>query len=269
VERFAGTPCGLESEPDNGNDCRHTAHCDAFGYLHSDRIQRSWLREPPRADFGRSTASTHSNRVSADFDRNLHRPGNHTGYSRHIGRSGRVVFDLACASRGIELQPIHRIISGTPTGTSAQASYVVTVTNTAGSIASAPVTITITAKPIVLMQVGFSSGPLAFANGSVLSGGGYSSSADDSFSPWTLWNYQTGAMLATGDAGLGGKSISAGGNFGQYDQMAGPTAAIQLPGGIEVLSSSDGHLLGIIAAPDYMYGYRQTRRHRIRQPPLA
>ncbi len=61
-------------------------------------------------------------------------------------------------------------------------------------------------------------------------------------------------MLATGDAGLGGKSISAGGNFGQYDQMAGPTAAIQLPGGVEVLSSSDGHLLGIIAAPDYMYG---------------
>lgn len=155
---------------------------------------------------------------------------------------------------GLNFNQSTGIISGTPTGTSAQASYVVTVTNTAGSIASAPVTITITAKPIVLMQVGFSSGPLAFANGSVLSGGGYSSSADDSFSPWTLWNYQTGAMLATGDAGLGGKSISAGGNFGQYDQMAGPTAAIQVPGGIEVLSSSDGHLLGIVAAPDYMYG---------------
>jgi hypothetical protein len=153
---------------------------------------------------------------------------------------------------GLSMSKSTGIISGTPTGTSAQTNYVVTGTNPAGSISSAQVSITITAKPIVLMQLGSSTGPLLFANGSVFSGGGGTAGG-----PWTLWNYQMGTIVASGDNGLGSKSVSVGYGYSypyEPNQMAGPTVAIQIRGGIEVLSSADGHLLGTIASPGYMYG---------------
>lgn len=152
---------------------------------------------------------------------------------------------------GLSMNPSTGVISGTPTTSSPQTNYVVTGTNAAGHISSANTSITVTDPPMTLMHLGFSNGPLLFANGNVLSGNG---GADGG--PWTLWNYQTGAILASGDGGLGNTSVSFGyGSFYPYEanQMAGPTLALRIPGGIEVLSSADGHLLGTIASPGYAY----------------
>jgi hypothetical protein len=144
------------------------------------------------------------------------------------------------------MDPSTGVISGTPTAASAQASYVVTGANSAGSISSAGTSITVTEPPIILMTLGTSGYPLLFANGNVFSGGGGG--------PWTLWNYQSGAILAGGDSGLGHNSVNSG-RSPAASQMAGPTLAVGIPGGIEVLSSADGHALGNIVSPGYIYGY--------------
>ena len=145
---------------------------------------------------------------------------------------------------GVSIDPSTGVISGTPTAPASQATYVITGSNAAGSVtASVSPTITVTAAPIVLLQLGnqYQISDLQFANSNVLSQGvGF----------WILRKYASGAILASGDADMGFLAL-AGGIRPPAAQMAGPTLAIGVTGGIEVLSSADGHLLGTIVSPAF------------------
>ncbi len=160
---------------------------------------------------------------------------------------------------GLSMDPSTGVISGTPNAPAAQATYVVTGSNSAGTItADVSPTITVTATPNVLLQVGNQGGvyALQFANSNVFSQGSHYTVVSQGNSAtniqidelWTLWNYESGTILASGDAGLGNGSVQ---GFTQQAQMAGPTLAIGIPGGIQVLSSADGHALGTIVSPGF------------------
>jgi hypothetical protein len=144
---------------------------------------------------------------------------------------------------GLTLDPSTGIISGIPTAPAAQATYVITGSNSGGSVAAAvSPTITITPAPIVLLQLSISTlrNTLNFANSRVFS---------DYLGFWILWDYTSGAILASGDGGIA-------------SAMAGSTLAIGIPGGIEVRSSSDGHVLSTIVSPGYyrdQYGVLQEQ----------
>ena len=148
---------------------------------------------------------------------------------------------------GLSMDPSTGVISGTPSAPAAQATYVVTGSNSAGTItADVSPTITVTAAPNVLLQVGNQGGiyALQFDNSNVFS----QSTHVQMNELWTLWNYESGTILTSGDAGLGDGSVQ---GFTQRTQMAGPTLAIGIPGGIQVLSSADGHALGTIVSPGF------------------
>jgi hypothetical protein len=151
---------------------------------------------------------------------------------------------------GLNLNPTTGVISGTSTAAAAKATYVVTASNSGGSVepVESP-SITVTEAPHVLLQLGNQHGinSLQFANSSVLS--------QDQAGFWILWNYTSGAILASGDAGLGWQSIGINSNGNLENappaQMAGPTLVIGIAGGLEVLSSADGHLLSTIFSPGF------------------
>ena len=131
---------------------------------------------------------------------------------------------------GLLLDPATGIITGIPSAQAAQASYSVTGSSPDGSItATSSVTITVTAAPNVLLQLGneYPITTLRFTSSSVLS--------EDTSGFWILWNYKSGAILASGEAAS--------------TDMAGPTLAIQVPGGFQFRSSTDGHVLSTIPSP--------------------
>ena len=148
---------------------------------------------------------------------------------------------------GLSLNTSTGVISGTPTTAAAQATYVVTGSNSGGSITAAlSPTITVTAPPMILMQLGnqYPITNLQFVNSSVLS--------QDNLGLWALRDYTSGAIVASGNATLG--SSLEGITDRIPAQMAGPTLAIGIWGGIEVLSSVDGHLISTIVSPGYGIG---------------
>lgn len=144
---------------------------------------------------------------------------------------------------GLSLNTSTGVISGTPTAAAAQATYVVTGSNSGGSVTAAvSPAITVTAPPIVLMQLG-NQNPitdLQFVNSSVLS--------EDVDGLWALRDYTSGAIVASGNAALGEVD---GVEPQHMAQMAGPTLAVGIVGGIEVLSSASGQPIGIIVSPGY------------------
>jgi len=151
---------------------------------------------------------------------------------------------------GLSMDPATGVISGTPAAAASQATYVVTGRNSGGSVTAviSPV-ITVTQTPNLLLQLGNQDRvvTLEFATSRVLS--------EDWYGLWNLWDYKAGTILASGDAGLGGGNAQ---GFSSIDApirsaMAGPTLAIGIPGGIEVRSVSDGHLLGTIVSPGFSY----------------
>ncbi len=140
---------------------------------------------------------------------------------------------------GLNLNSSTGVISGIPTAAAASTTYVVKGSNSAGRVtASVNPTITVNAALSVLLQLGNQYGisSLQFANSSILSEGG---------GLWTLWDYTSGAILASGNDGVPGQ------DFPGQAQMAGTTVAIGISGGVEVLSSADGHMLSTIASPGY------------------
>ena len=151
---------------------------------------------------------------------------------------------------GLSMDPSTGVISGTPTAAAAQTTYVVTGRNSGGSVTAAisPV-ITVTQAPNILLQLGNQDrvGTLEFANSRVLS--------EDWYGLWILWDYKAGTILASGDAGLGAGNVQGFSSIYAPTQsaMAGPSLAIGIPGGIEVLSASDGHLLCTIVSPGFSY----------------
>ncbi|MGA8731062.1 MAG: putative Ig domain-containing protein, partial [Terracidiphilus sp.] len=143
---------------------------------------------------------------------------------------------------GLSINSSTGVISGIPTAPAAQDNYVVTGSNTEGNISSASLTITVTSSPNILLQLGsgYLISSLRFANSRVLS--------QDLSDLWILWDYESGAILASGDGGQGGQNLQ---GFTPQTALAGPTLAIGIPGGIEVRASSDGHLLTTIPSPGF------------------
>jgi hypothetical protein len=141
------------------------------------------------------------------------------------------------------MDPSTGIISGTPSADSPQANYIVTGSNSGGSIqAAVSPTITVNPVPNILLEAEPQTAPntLQFVNSSILS--------EDILGLWVLRDYTSGAILAGGDAGLG---TAAGLTSVAPAQMAGPTLAIGVVGGIQLLSSASGQPLGTIASPGW------------------
>ncbi|MFZ1087376.1 MAG: Ig domain-containing protein [Terracidiphilus sp.] len=133
---------------------------------------------------------------------------------------------------GLNLDPATGIITGTPTAEASQASYTISGSSAVGSAtATSSVTITVAPAPNVLLQLGneYQINTLRFAGNSVLS--------VDTNSDWILWDYESGNLLARGQS------------FCYGADMAGPTLAIELPGGFQFRSSTDGHVLSTVSNP--------------------
>jgi hypothetical protein len=143
---------------------------------------------------------------------------------------------------GLTMDPSTGVISGTPTAAVPETTYYVTGSNSSGKVTAAvSPTITVTDAPNILLQLGnqYPITNMQFANSRVLS--------QESGGGWTLRNYTSGAIVASGDARLGQLQS----DHHSPAQMAGSTLAIQITGGIQVLSSADGHPLSTIASPGY------------------
>jgi hypothetical protein len=149
---------------------------------------------------------------------------------------------------GLTLDPATGIISGTPTAPVASTTYVVTGLSASGSItASLNPTISVTAPPTILLQLGNEStiSSLQFANSRVLS--------QEASGAWILWDYDSGAILARGGREFADFKLSYS-MFSSTSQLAGPTLAVAVPGGIQVRASSDGHVLSTIVSPGLTTG---------------
>jgi len=129
---------------------------------------------------------------------------------------------------GLSLSSSTGVISGAPTAVAALATYVVTASNSGGN-ATASITITVNTAPRVLLELGHAAQVqfLRFNNSRVLS--------RDSNGHWVLWDYASGAILANGDQSV----------LLPLD-MSGNTVVIGIPNGLEIRSSSDGHILSTI-----------------------
>jgi Putative Ig domain len=141
---------------------------------------------------------------------------------------------------GLSLNISTGTISGTPTATAAQNSYTVTAQDSFGST-TATLTVSVVQAPNILLELGQANkiAALRFASGRVMSA--------DYAGHWVLWNYSSGALLASGDGtqpnqlpdNLLTKPID----------MAGQTAVAAIANGLEVVAASDGHLLSVIDYP--------------------
>ncbi len=150
---------------------------------------------------------------------------------------------------GLTLNSSTGVISGTPTAGAEAATYVVDGANSAGTVTAAvSPTIAVSAAPTTILQLGNQYGvtSLQFSNGRVLS--------QDTNGFWILWNYATGAEIASGAPQQGGQTVS---GFSTATSLAGPTLAIGIPGGVELRSSADGHIIETIISP----GFGSTTTH--------
>ena len=130
---------------------------------------------------------------------------------------------------GLSLNASTGAISGMPTAAAAQTAYTVTATNATGNT-TASVTITVIQAQNTLLELGHANSiqAIRFEGGRVLSA--------DQTGHWVLWNYTSGALLASGD---GANSVD----------MAGQTVVDQIANGLEVRALSDGHVLSLIVYP--------------------
>ena len=144
---------------------------------------------------------------------------------------------------GLSLNITTGTISGTPSAVAAQTAYTVTVSN-AGGNTTASVTITVVQAQNTLLELGHASTieAIRFEGGNVLSA--------DLSGHWALWNYTSGALLASGDGTqpdnpLPPVSLVVANPI----DMAGPTVVDGVANGLEIRAQSDGHLLSTIVYP--------------------
>ena len=148
---------------------------------------------------------------------------------------------------GLSIDPNTGVISGTPTAVAASATYTVEGSNATGSVTAAvnPTT-AVTPAPNVLLQLinPYGVEQLQFANSRIF--------FQDGLAFWSLLDYQTGKLLASGDALNGAENLI---SFisSQHAEMAGSILAIGTPGGIQVRAASDGHLVSTIVSPGFSY----------------
>jgi hypothetical protein len=140
---------------------------------------------------------------------------------------------------GLTFSTVDGSISGTPTAASPRTSYTVTAQGSAGTLS---VTFAIEVDTDVLVDLGHAAAiqSLQFDGSSVLS--------EDTDGHWVLWNYGTGTMIASGDAGnVFPGYVSPGDNLNEVlaspvTALAGATAVIRTPTGLEVRSAATGAL---------------------------
>jgi hypothetical protein len=137
---------------------------------------------------------------------------------------------------GLSVNTSNGAISGTPTAVAAQATYTVTAANATGSTTAALV-ITANQAPTTLLDLGHASQILKLKSTSsrLLS--------QDYSGHWVLWDDTTSAELASGD------QVFVQTRPKWTVDLAGPTVAIGLTNGLELRSSSDGHLEATIVSP--------------------
>ena len=135
---------------------------------------------------------------------------------------------------GLSLNATTGTISGTPTAGMAASAVVVTATNSGGN-STATLTLAVSAAP--LLDVGHASAvsSTAFAGSRLLS--------EDASGHWVLWNYSSGAMLASGNAPAPVASSTQ-----ATVAIAGTTAVVQTSTGLQVLATSDGSVEANITA---------------------
>jgi hypothetical protein len=136
-------------------------------------------------------------------------------------------------------------ITGTPSAESPSISYTVTATNSGGT---ATAIVKITVGGLSLPDLGHVSQVtlVRFDGTHVLS--------VDRTGHWALWDYATGAPLASGDSQCTADTCNA--SYSQYcynlcsapGDLKGSTLVIQTPVGFEMLSPTDGHVIAGIAA---------------------
>jgi hypothetical protein len=151
---------------------------------------------------------------------------------------------------GLSLNTSTGTISGTPTTTAAKTAYTVTATNTSGNT-TASVTITVIQAQNTLLELGHASPiqAIRFEGGRVLSA--------DQTGHWVLWNYTSGALLASGDGTE--PNLSPGGNYAPNPiDMAGQTVVDGVANELEIRALADGHLLSTIAFPGLNILYSTT-----------
>jgi Putative Ig domain len=138
---------------------------------------------------------------------------------------------------GLNLNATNGSISGTPTAASASTSYVVTAQNSGGQ---STVTLTIAVSAAPLIHLGHQ------ANVNVVRVTATNVLSADTEGNWILWDY-TGASIVTYGAYGCPENTYPCSLLSPAIDLAGTTAAIVTPTGIEVHSTSDGHTLGTIA----------------------
>jgi Putative Ig domain len=144
--------------------------------------------------------------------------------------------------QGLSFSTTDGSISGTPTAPVAAAQYVVTAQNS-GTVT---LTITVDAAPFVTLghQAAVSQVRVSATN----------AVSEDFYGTWILWDYAHASILASGNSGCGTTDtgflycglISGAGS--PIVDVAGTTAAVVVPTGLEMHSTSDGHVLADIAA---------------------
>lgn len=149
---------------------------------------------------------------------------------------------------GLNFDPSSGTISGTPTATSAPASYVVTAQNSGGN-STATLTIEVDGGP--LLDLGHSAGL------SLLRMSGASVFSLDISGHWALWNYSSGAEIASGDLDCTAVCCGDGSNCGcdpncvalsHPADLAGGALVLRTKAGFEVRSATTGDVISEITA---------------------
>jgi len=152
---------------------------------------------------------------------------------------------------GLILNTATGTISGTPTAVTPQVDYVVTATNSNGGTDST-VTISVAKSQNILLELGHDN-----AIQTLRLGGGHMLSADSN-AHWALWDYSSGALLASGDGIQPFNNCNSAHNgapfcpqklqprYTNVIDMAGQIYVVTVPNGLEIHGQSDGHLISLI-----------------------
>jgi hypothetical protein len=150
---------------------------------------------------------------------------------------------------GLTLSTTDGTITGTPTVASPATTYVVTAQGSAGTVSTFNLTITVESPVVLDLGHATNVDVIRYDSAHVLS--------HDQAGRWVLWNSATAAELASGtsvcsvscdDPATTVSCLGAGCNGSPIVDLADNTVMIVLPGGFELRSATDGHLLSTINA---------------------
>ena len=145
---------------------------------------------------------------------------------------------------GFTLSQADGSISGQPTAGTAAANYTITAANSGGQ-SSATLTIAVAAAPLLDLGLVSAVTLMRYANSRVLS--------QDYTQRWLLQDFASGATLASG---VGATQMSGTTPPSVYVDLENNVMIDQIPAGLEVRSTSDGHVLATIPAPTGVSWYR-------------